>query len=55
MPQLPAAMAALSETIIKVAEFVGQHAEVQELDLNPVIAYPEGVIAVDARIVISGN
>lgn len=51
----PADKAALCETILKVAEFVEQHPEVQELDLNPVIAYPDGVIAVDARIVISGN
>jgi acetate---CoA ligase (ADP-forming) subunit beta len=26
---------------------------VRELDLNPVFAYPDGALAVDARIVIS--
>lgn len=44
--------AALREAILKVAEFVAQHPEVQELDLNPMIAYPDGAIAVDARIVV---
>ena len=29
------------------------HPEVQELDLNPMFAYPDGTIAVDARIVVS--
>ena len=27
--------------------------EVKELDLNPVFAYPDGAIAVDARIVVA--
>ena len=46
-------IAALKHTILKVSEFVEKHPEVQELDLNPVFAYPDGAIAVDARIVIS--
>lgn len=51
----PAAdMAALKSTIRKVSEFVEQHPEVRELDLNPVFAYPDGAIAVDARIVVEG-
>ncbi|MBI5949753.1 MAG: acetate--CoA ligase family protein [Chloroflexi bacterium] len=45
---------ALKNTIVKVAEFVEKHPEVQELDLNPVFAYPDGAIAVDARIVVAG-
>lgn len=49
----PIDKAALREAILKVAEFVAQHPEVQELDLNPMIAYPDGAIAVDARIVVS--
>ena len=44
---------ALKATIVKVAAFVEQHPEVRELDLNPVFAYPDGAVAVDARIVIS--
>jgi len=44
---------ALKATILKVSRFVEQHPEVRELDLNPVFAYPDGAIAVDARIVIA--
>ena len=38
--------------ILKLSEFVEANPQVEELDLNPVFAYPDGVIAVDARIVI---
>ncbi|WP_322796946.1 acetate--CoA ligase family protein [Tepidiforma sp.] len=53
--QPPADIAALKQTILKVSEFVQQHPEVRELDLNPVVAYPDGALAVDARIVVSEN
>ncbi|MEP6871965.1 MAG: acetate--CoA ligase family protein [Anaerolineaceae bacterium] len=51
--QPPADLAALRSTILKVSAFVEKHPEVRELDLNPVFAYPDGALAVDARIVIS--
>ncbi|MCO5200547.1 MAG: acetate--CoA ligase family protein [Chloroflexi bacterium] len=51
--QPPSDIAALKQTILKVSEFVEKHPEVRELDLNPVFAYPDGALAVDARIVIS--
>ena len=52
--QPPADIAALRATILKVSQLVEQHPEIQELDLNPIFAYPDGVLAVDARIVVSG-
>jgi acetate---CoA ligase (ADP-forming) subunit beta len=51
--QPPADVAALRATILKVSQFVEQHPEIRELDLNPVFAYPDGALAVDARIVVS--
>lgn len=51
--QPPADKAALRQAILDVAKFVEQHPEVRELDLNPMFAYPEGAVAVDARIVVS--
>jgi len=51
--QPSADLAALKSTIVKVSEFVEAHPEVRELDLNPVFAYPDGALAVDARIVVS--
>ena len=29
-----------------------KHPEIKELDLNPVICYPDGLVAVDARIIL---
>ncbi len=50
--QSPADLEALKSTILKVSEFVEAHPEVKELDLNPVFVYPDGALAVDARIVV---
>ena len=49
----PADVAALESLLLKVSQFVDSHPEVAELDLNPVFAYPDGAVAVDARIVLS--
>jgi acetate---CoA ligase (ADP-forming) len=47
----PAAnLAALEELLLRVSAMVDAHREIAELDLNPVIAGPEGAVAVDARI-----
>ena len=46
--QPPADVAALKRAILSVSKFVEQHPEVAELDLNPMFAYPDGAIAVDA-------
>src|SRR5438105_12562332 len=51
--QKPADLVALETLILQVSKFIGAHPEVGELDLNPVLAYLDGAIAVDARIVVS--
>jgi acyl-CoA synthetase (NDP forming) len=51
--QPPADVAALESLILKLSEFVEANPQVEELDLNPVFVYADGVIAVDARIVVS--
>jgi len=48
----PADVARLEQLLIKVSQFIEQHPEVAELDLNPVFAYKDGALAVDARIVL---
>lgn len=45
-------IAALENTLLKVSQLVEKHPEIRELDLNPVFAYADGAIAVDARIVV---
>jgi acetate---CoA ligase (ADP-forming) len=46
----PADIAAVEDLLLRVALLAEELAEVAELDLNPVIAGPEGVVAVDARV-----
>jgi len=50
--QEPADLEALEKLILTVSAFVEAHPEIEELDLNPVFAYKDGAIAVDARIVV---
>jgi hypothetical protein len=42
--------AALAGILMRVSRLADDLPEVAELDLNPVIARPEGAVAVDARI-----
>ncbi len=50
--QDPADLGKLRALLLQVSAFIEAHPEVAELDLNPVFAYKDGAIAVDARIVI---
>jgi acyl-CoA synthetase (NDP forming) len=42
----------LEELLLKVSDFVEQNPEVMELDLNPIFAYSDGAVAVDARVIL---
>ena len=42
----------LEELILKVSNFVEQNPEVKEIDLNPIFAYSNGAVAVDARVIL---
>ncbi len=48
-------VAGLQQLLLKVSDFVERHPDVAELDLNPVFAYKDGAIAVDARIVLTAD
>lgn len=50
--QEPADIAALEQLIVKVSSFVDKYPQIKELDLNPVFAYKDGAMAVDARIIL---
>jgi acetate---CoA ligase (ADP-forming) subunit beta len=47
-----ASLAQLQDMLLKVSEFAEKNPEVKELDLNPVLAYKDGAIAVDARVIL---
>jgi acyl-CoA synthetase (NDP forming) len=53
--QDPVDVSNLEEVILKVSSFVEQHPEVEELDLNPIFAYSDSAIAVDARVILGEN
>ena len=42
----------LEDLILKVSDFVDKTPEIKELDLNPIFAYKNGAVAVDARIIL---
>ena len=50
--QEPVDVSNLEELILKVSDFVEQNPELKELDLNPVFAYSDSAVAVDARIIL---
>ena len=50
--QEPADIPYLEQLIVKVSELVEQYPQIKELDLNPVFAYKDGAVAVDARIIL---
>ena len=50
--QEAASLAHLQDMLLKVSEFAEKNPEVKELDLNPVLAYKDGAIAVDARVIL---
>jgi acyl-CoA synthetase (NDP forming) len=41
----------LADCILAVAKMAETHPEIVEIDLNPVFAYPDGILVVDARII----
>ena len=50
--QAGADLGALEQLLLAVSELIERRPEIAELDLNPVFAYPDGAIAVDARVVL---
>jgi acetate---CoA ligase (ADP-forming) len=53
--QPPVDLNALEEMLVKVSHFIDANPQITELDLNPVFAYPDGAVAVDARINVESS
>ena len=45
-----AAIDAIAEVLIRIGQLAAEHAEIRELDINPLLADAAGVVALDARI-----
>ncbi|MGB2798730.1 MAG: acetate--CoA ligase family protein [Dehalococcoidia bacterium] len=50
--QEPADVAVLEDYLLKVSDFVDRKPEIKELDINPIFAYSDGAVAVDARVIL---
>jgi acyl-CoA synthetase (NDP forming) len=51
--QDPVDIPCLEEMLVTLSDFVNRTPGIEEIDINPVFAYREGAVAVDARIVVS--
>ena len=43
---------AIEQLLLRISRLVEQRPDIRELDLNPVLAYPTGTVAVDARALL---
>jgi len=43
---------ALKNLLLTISEMVGSYRQIQEIDLNPIIAYEKGLVVADARILL---
>ena len=51
--QYPACdLISIEKAILSISSFLENHQEISEMDLNPVICYTDGLVAVDARVVL---
>ncbi|MDY6931060.1 MAG: acetate--CoA ligase family protein [Halobacteriota archaeon] len=47
----PADLDKIRELLLSMSKFVTDHPEIDEIDLNPVFAYPDSVLVADARVI----
>jgi len=50
--QEPANISILEEMLLTVSEFVDSRPEIKELDINPIFAYSDNALAIDARVIL---
>ncbi len=51
--QYPAcSLESIEKALLDLSSFLEKHEEVRELDLNPIFCYSDGLVAVDARVVL---
>lgn len=48
----PANIAVLEDMLLEVSNFVEQRPEIKEIDINPIFAYSDSAVAVDARVIL---
>jgi len=53
--QKPVDISRLEEIIVEISDFIESNPQIEELDLNPLVASGKSIVALDARIVINTN
>ena len=53
--QEPANITVLEDLLLKLSDFIDKTPEIKELDLNPILAYSDGAVAVDARVILESQ
>ena len=53
--QEPANITVLEDLLLKLSDFIDKTPEIKELDLNPILAYSDGAVAVDARVILESK
>lgn len=48
----PVDFKALADVLLRLSQLALDYPEIQELDVNPLLAFPGGVCAVDARVLV---
>jgi len=43
----------LESILLKLSKFIEQYPEIKEFDLNPIFAYSDGAVVVDARVILN--
>jgi acetyltransferase len=49
----PVDFTALQDVLLRVSQLAIDHPEITELDVNPLLAFPNGAMAVDARVMVA--
>lgn len=51
----PVDLKSLADAIVGVSEIISELEGIREIEINPLLAYEKGVVAVDARVVLTGG
>ncbi len=51
----PVNLEALEDLLVRFSELVTEHPRIMEIDINPLLASPERLLALDARVVLHGR
>jgi acetyltransferase len=48
-------LGALEQLLVRFSDLVTEHPSIAEIDINPLLASPKGLLALDARVIVHGS